>query len=366
MDIAKRDLVANGKSLLRELRDDDVTGLAAELAYRFFLALMPFLLFLATLGGLVARAAGIENPAQEFLNTFGDTLPADAASVVRTQVTQVVEGSNGGLLSVSILGALWAASSGVGSLMKAINRAYDMPESRPYWKKAAVSLALTAVGGAAILVAIIATVVGQVGLERAVEAMGLGGPAQVALGIARWPLALLVMMAAIAVVYWAAPNTRLPFKWVTPGAAAFAVMWVLVTAGFALYVGRFGSYSTTYGALGGVVVLLLWFYLTSLVMLLGAEVNAMLDERAIAPTLAERRQAVARELAERGGRARAGAAPMTRPVAAAAAALDSGAAARDERHGRERKDAARASTSSAFLTLAGAIVAAAAWRKFAR
>ncbi|MCC6387626.1 MAG: YihY/virulence factor BrkB family protein [Dehalococcoidia bacterium] len=362
MDIARRDLMANAKALLAELRDDDVTGLAAELAYRFFLALVPFLVFLAALGGLVARAAGIENPAQEFLNTFGDALPADAASVVRTQVTDVVDGSNGGLLSVSILGALWAASSGVGSLMKAINRAYGMPESRPFWKKTAISLALTAVGGIAILVAILATVVGQVGLERVATALGLGGPARVALDIARWPLALLVMMAAITVVYWAAPNTRLPFKWVTPGAAAFAVMWVVVTGGFALYVGTFGSYSTTYGALGGVVVLMLWFYLTSLVMLVGAEWNAMLDERCIAETLADRRREAAREREER-GRPRA-AAPAT-GVAMKAAPEFAGEAHR-ERRGHDGRQTATASTSSAFLALAGAIVAAVAWRKFAR
>ncbi|MFN8506798.1 MAG: YihY/virulence factor BrkB family protein [Dehalococcoidia bacterium] len=354
--------MANAKELLGELRDDDVTGLAAELAYRFFLALVPFLVFLAALGGLVARAAGVENPAQDFLDTFGDALPADAASVVRTQVTEVVDGSNGGLLSVSILGALWAASSGVGALMKAINRAYGMPESRPFWKKTAISLALTAVGGIAILVAILATVVGQVGLERAAAEMGIGGPARMALAIARWPLALLVMMAAITVVYWAAPNTRLPFKWVTPGAAAFAVMWVTVTGGFALYVGSFGSYSTTYGALGGVVVLLLWFYLTSLVMLVGAEWNAMLDERCIAGPLAERRRDAARELAERGRRGSAPAAEM----APEATEHRPQAEALRERRGREGRQAANASLSSAFLALAGAIVAAVAWRKFAR
>lgn len=366
MDIAKRDLLGNAKAFMRELKDDDVPGLAAELAYRFFLALFPFLLFLAALGGLLARAAGVENPAQQFLDTFGDALPADAASVVRTQVSEVVDGSNGGLLSVSILGAVWAASSGVGSLMKAINRAYDIPESRPFWKKTAISVGLTIVGGLAILLAITATVVGQVAISRVADEARMGRAVELGMQVARWPLALLVMLSAIGIVYWAAPNTKLPFKWVTPGAMAFAVAWVAVTVGFALYVANFSSYNATYGALGGVVVLMLWFYLTSLVMLAGAELNAMLDERRIASTLAERRREVARELAARGKRPPA--------VEAEARNWNGDPGGIDARGGAEpghdggatRAAGSATSTTSAFLALAGAIVAAAAWRKFAR
>ncbi len=262
MDIAKRDLLGNAKAFMRELKDDDVPGLAAELAYRFFLALFPFLLFLAALGGLLARAAGVENPAQQFLDTFGDALPADAASVVRTQVSEVVDGSNGGLLSVSILGAIWAASSGVGSLMKAINRAYDIPESRPFWKKTAISLGLTIVGGLAILLAITATVVGQVAISRVADEAGMGRAVELGMQVARWPLALLVMLSAIGIVYWAAPNTKLPFKWFYPTGAKQEVR----TPKFGKYFAQasvIAGDSAAYQILNGSDVLLIRFWGTS-------------------------------------------------------------------------------------------------------
>ncbi|MBI2767491.1 MAG: YihY/virulence factor BrkB family protein [Chloroflexi bacterium] len=342
------DLAATGKKFLHEFREDDLSGLAAELAYRFFLALFPFLLFLAALGGFIARAAGVDNPSGRFITIFGDALPPDAASVIRTQVDQVVNSTNGGLISISILGAFWAAAGGVGALMKAINRAYNIPESRPFWKKTAIALAVTLLGGIAILGAVAAMFATQLYARDIADSLGLGAAFAVTLQVARFPILLVVMMTAVALIYWIAPNTGMPFKWVTPGAVAFALAWSVATALFAVYVTNFSSYNGTYGTLGGVVVLLLWFYITSAVMLAGAELNAVLDEEKLGPALAERRDLVAREMEEAG-----------QPPAAGEKEPSCGSDIE-----RPARPMPRHLTSP-FVALAGIVVAAIAWRKFA-
>lgn len=341
------------KDLLREVKDDDLTGLAAELSYRFFLAIFPFVIFLAALGGLIAKAVGAANPAQRVVGLFGDTLPADAASIVRDQVNGVVNAPNAGLLSISLIGALWAASGGVGAVLKATNRAYDIPESRGFVKKTGLALGLTVSAGAAIVLGFVLLVATQAAGGDIADALGLGRPFAVTVAVVRWPLVLALAMAGVSVVYWAAPNTGLPYKWATPGAALFAVLWLIVTALFGLYVANFSSYNATYGALGGVVVLLLWFYLTSLVLLIGAELNAVLDEEANGPVLADRRQKVAGELEARRREKPANPESVAVPggVPPAAQAAPEGAAAQ---------------TTSPVMAIAGLALAAIAWRRVAR
>jgi membrane protein len=352
MSVAGLEVIPTAKKFLHEIKDDDLTGLAAELAYRFFLALFPFLLFLAALGGFIARAVGVENPSQQVLDLFGDRLPADAASIVRTQVEAVVNSSGAGLISISILGAIWAASGGVGALMKAINRAYDVPESRPFWKKTLISVAVTLFGGLAILIAVSLSLAVQVYAADIADGLGFGGAFTLLLQISRFPILFAVLLAAVALVYWLAPNTGMPFKWVTPGAVFFAAGWLIATVLFGIYVANFSSYNATYGTLGGVVVLMLWFYISSLVMLAGAELNAVIDEQKSGPALAERRQKVAEELNQRRLPGPTGNEPKPRQGA-------------DYPNERTARPMPRHLTSP-FMAIAGVLLAAIAWRKFAR
>lgn len=273
------DFRGTAKETYQEVQRDDVSGLAAELAYRFFVAIFPFFIFVAALGGVVATIANIDNPTDQIMDQIGDTLPPDAASVLRDQLRGVVESQNTALLSIGFVSALWAASSGVRSLMKAVNRAYDCDEKRSFVKRYALSVGLTLLAGTFILVAFSVLVIGQFAVEGLVDRAGFGSAGRWAVSLARWPLALALLIGAMAFVYWAAPNRTLPFKWVSPGAVVFAVVWLLATFGLGIYVANFGAYNATYGTLGGVIILLLWFYITSYLMLVGAELNALLYRR---------------------------------------------------------------------------------------
>lgn len=262
--------------LYQKAKDDDVSGGAAELAFRFFLALFPFFIFLAALGGFLANMVSIENPTEEIMDQLGRSLPPDAASVLRQQLEDVIQSRDAGLLSAGIIGAVLAASGGVGTMMKMMNRAWGVRETRPYLLRMALAVALTAVGGTLLVSAFTLFVVGQVYGVRIGEELGLGREAAALFALARWPVVTALALLATAVLYWAAPAQRVPLRWLTPGAVLFTAGWLLATYLFGVYVSRLGSFNETYGALGSVVVLLLWFYITAFLFLFGPEVNALL------------------------------------------------------------------------------------------
>jgi membrane protein len=266
------------KRLYAAAKEDDIAGGAAELAFRFFLALFPFFIFLAALGGFVADIAGVENPTEEIMDALGKSLPSDTASVLRSQLEDVIEKRNAGLVSVAVVATIIAASSGVGTLIKRVNTAYNVRETRPQWQRWALAAALTVAGGVVLVAAFVVFVAGQVyGLQIA-EDIGMGRLAGELFRFARWPAVGVLALMVTAVIYRQAPNTRLSLQGVLPGAGLFALGWLLATWLFGLYVGHFGSYNETYGTLAGVVVALLWFYITGFILLLGAELNAVLQE----------------------------------------------------------------------------------------
>ena len=272
----KKAVIEFAKRLKDEVSEDDISGGAAELAYRFFLAIFPFFIFLAALGGFIASSLDVENPTDEIMDLIGESLPEDSAAVLRTQLEGVLGQQSAGLLSVGILGAIWASSSGIGALMKRLNGIHDVGESRSAPVRMALALGLTIMGAGLMVLAFVILFVGQIyGPEIAGE-IGLQNTAASLLNLARWPFALLLVLAAVAFLYWLAPNAGLKLRWFSPGALFFAVGWAIATLGFGIYVSNFGSYNETYGALGGVVILLIWFYLTSFLLLLGAEINNVL------------------------------------------------------------------------------------------
>ena len=274
-------LVHYGKRVFKEVGEDDLSGAAGELAYRFFLALFPFFIFLAALGGFVADLLNVRNPTNEVMELLGDSLPSDAASVLRGELESVVNSPSATLLSLGIVAAIWSASSGVSTIVKGMNRIYEVKETRPLWRRYAMNVGLTVLGGLFVLGSIILLLVGQVaGTEVAAE-LGLADETAAAVSLARWPIIVLMLIIATAFLYWAAPNVRLPFRWITPGAVIFIIGWLVGSFLFGLYVSNFGSYNATYGTLGGIVVLLIWLYLTSFLLMLGAEINAVLAQEEI-------------------------------------------------------------------------------------
>lgn len=227
MEIRGVNVWATVKGTATETLADDVPGLAAELAYRFFLALFPFFIFLATLGGLVAGALDIANPAGRLIELVGARLPNDAASVLEKQLRGVVESRNPGLLSFGIIGAIWAASGGFKAVMKAMNRAYDVTEGRSFLLKNLLSVGLTLLAGGFVVAAFVLIVAGEFLGSRVAAALGVGSVWQAVLTYGRWPAAIALVVVATAFLYWAAPHVDLPFKlfWIRRSSASSSSGW---------------------------------------------------------------------------------------------------------------------------------------------
>ena len=254
-------------------QEDNISLLAAGVAFFGFLALFPALISLVTLVGLIADPAKITQQVQSF--TAG--LPPASRQLISEQLNAITQSSGGALtigLVVSLLAALWSASSGTSSLMTAVNIAYEEKETRSFLKLRGIALLLT-LGTVVFLVLTLALIAV---VPVVLQAMPLGPVGTVLAQVLRWALLLGLIIFGLAVLYRVAPDRNPPkFRWVTVGSVVAALLWLLGSAGFSLYVNFFGNYNKTYGALAGVIVLLLWLYLTSYVVLLGAEINAQAE-----------------------------------------------------------------------------------------
>lgn len=268
------------RALIQEVRADDVFGISAELAYRFLFALFPFFLFLAALSSFVARWMGNEDPTSQIIQGIGTAVPGEAPGMLETELRAIFENRNGGLLSVGAIVALWAASTATKSVMKAMNRAYNVEESRSFLQRQVLALGLSVLAGAAFLVAAVLLLAGPLVVEGLSSAAGLGDEGALLVNVARIPFVLLLLFLAVVFIYRVKPAVRIPFRWLSPGALAFVVVWVVATIGFSLYLANFANYGATYGSLGGVIILLTWFYITAFVMVLGGELNAVIHRRA--------------------------------------------------------------------------------------
>jgi membrane protein len=260
----------------REFQKDDMWTFAAALAYHALFALFPFLLF------LVAAFSFLDAPElfEWLLDQSRRFLPSDAQATVAEVVGEVRGQREGGLLSLGIVGAVWIASGGVRSTMHALNVAYEVAEGRRWWKRYLVSVAYTLALAVLVMLATTLMVLGPRATAWVLARLGAGEGLVDALHWLRVPLSLLLAWGAIVLVYFAAPNVRQRLSLVLPGAVLAVVLWAAVSLGFQLYVSRFSRYSVTYGSIGAVVMLLAYFYLSSLVLLLGAELNAAIQHRA--------------------------------------------------------------------------------------
>jgi membrane protein len=259
-----------------EIGEDEIVDRAAALSYYFVFALFPMVLFLAALIGLIPNVRLME----ALIGYLAEALPPDAASVTTRVLREILEGAHGGLLSVGALAALWAASNGMGSIMTALNAAYDVQDARPWWKRRLLAVGLTVVFAGFTLTALILLVLGPEIAATLARHIGLGSVFTMAWTVLRWPAALILALVGVSLVYYLAPWVRQPFSWVTPGSVVAVAGWLLASAGLRLYVTRFSDYNATYGSIGGAILLLLWLYLTSVALLVGAEINAEIAKAA--------------------------------------------------------------------------------------
>ncbi|MFC9266364.1 YihY/virulence factor BrkB family protein [Streptomyces zhihengii] len=279
-DLGKKSWKAVLKRTLKEFKKDELTDRAAGLTYYAILALFPALLVLISLLGIAG-----ESTTQSVLDNIQKLAPGAARDVLTNAVTQLQGSAGVGsiLAIVGLLGALWSASGYVAAFIRASNAVYDLPEGRPVWKVLPIRVGLTLL----LLILACATalmVVLSGGLARELgSALGIGDTALTVWSIAKWPVLVLLVALMLAILYWVAPNAKgRGFKFVTLGSLLALVIWMVASAGFALYVANFGSYNKTYGTLAGVIIFLVWLWITNLAILLGLEFDAEMDrERAI-------------------------------------------------------------------------------------
>jgi membrane protein len=262
------------KATVQEFQRDDALGLAAQLAYYLILALFPFILVLVSLMGTFGSA----ELASEVLGYFRQVVPEEAYGIIETFTANIISGraEAPGLLSFGILFTIWAASGAFAALINALNRAYDVQETRPFWKVRGIAILMTLGLSVLVLVGVLLLVVGEPIGKTVANIFGLGDLFLLVWDIARWPVALLFMVLTVALLYYFAPDVEQPFRWITPGGLIGVLLWVLASVGFNFYVSNFGSYNKTYGSIGAVIILLLYLYISSLTILFGATLNAIL------------------------------------------------------------------------------------------
>ncbi|OEV02136.1 ribonuclease [Streptomyces qinglanensis] len=266
-----------GQTLKRtaaEFKEDGLADVAAALTYYAVLSVFPALIALVSLVSLVMSREKIVETLNDLVDTVG---PASAAETFKKPIESMASGSGAPsvLLVVGVLGALWTASGYVGAFVRASNVIYEVPEGRPFRTLRPVQLLVTAAAVLLLAVVLVGLVVSGPVAESAGRALGVGHAAVTAWEWAKWPVLVPVVVAIVAGLYYAAPNVRLPGpSSVLPGAVLALGVWLVASAGFAFYAANFGSYNETYGALGGVVVFLVWLWLTNLAVVLGAEFNA--------------------------------------------------------------------------------------------
>ncbi|GAB6389422.1 YihY/virulence factor BrkB family protein [Stutzerimonas marianensis] len=260
------------KRTLKDFSKDDMTTYASALAYRGIFSLFPFLLFFIAMLGMLDL--------QDFFTWLREqvslVLPPDALNLVNPVIDQL-QNQKSGVLSVGILVALWSASIGIRSLMNAMNRAYDVEEGRPTWKLMLLSVGYT-IGLAVILLCAAALmIIGPQVMEWLADQVGLKDIVVTLWTWLRWPVIVFLMMLVVAVLYYVTPDVEQRFRFITPGSVVAVIVWIAASIAFGIYVQNFGNYDATYGSIGAVIVLLLYFYISAAVLLFGAEMNAVIE-----------------------------------------------------------------------------------------
>ncbi len=268
------DRAAKWKGLLgrlrREWRHNKLSDAAAALTFYGILSLFPFLLFIVSLASLVIQPAQV----QALIGELGREVPLAFSQLPSAQIAELTSRPSRGVLTFSALAAVWSATAGVVSLMKALNTAYGVRESRPRWKVYGIALGMMLAG------AVLSLLAGFLAVAAPALATRLGQPWTMLAGWLRLPLAALLMMIFWGALYFVLPDAQQKLKFILPGSVVGVLVWLAASLGFSSYVSHFSTFGITYGALGGIIVLLLWMWISSLALMLGAEINAVLARRA--------------------------------------------------------------------------------------
>ena len=261
------------KRTAKETRADNGLGLAAQLAYYFFLALFPTLLFLIALAGAFAS----QELMTRIVDMLGGAAPPDVINIIRDQLISLSQGNQGGIMTFGVIAALWSSSAAMVAMIDALNKAYDVEDARPWWKQRLTAVLLT-VGVAVFILASFALVISGPELAESIAArVGLGAAFEWTWKILQWPVVFALVSMAFGLIYYFAPDVDQDFVFLTPGSVLATVLWLAGSLVFRFYVVNFGSYNETYGTIGGIMVLLLWLYISGLCVIVGAEMNAEIE-----------------------------------------------------------------------------------------
>lgn len=262
-----------GRRVIAGVQRTDCSGYAAALAYYFLFSLFPFLIFLTALLAYLPVGDWFE----QVIALLSRVMPGAALELVRDYLSGLLSQQRGGLLSFGILIALWTASNGMSAISGALNHAYGVEEGRPFWKVRAMAILLTVGLSIFLIASIVLLIFGpQIGGYIA-NWMGLGTVFEFGWNILRWPVILILVTAAIAAIYYFAPDVEQQWKWIAPGSLFAVTIWTILSLGFSYYVNNFGSYEKTYGSIGAIIVMLTWMYASGFVILVGGEINAEIE-----------------------------------------------------------------------------------------
>lgn len=255
--------------LWRRIGKDDVFGLAAQLAYFFLLSLFPLLIFLVTLLSYLPFSQ------EDLLGVIGDFAPGETKNFINTNIHEIVGNQNGKLLSFGIIGTLWSASNGLGAIIRAFNKAYEVKESRSFVVARVMAILFTVAMIFVFIIALLLPVFGkQIGLYLFTK-FGFSSEFIEFWNMVRWVLSSVIIFTIFVILYWLGPNMKVKCVQAVPGAIFATISWSVVSLGFSYYVNNFGNYSATYGSIGAVIILMIWFYLSGIIIILGGEINAL-------------------------------------------------------------------------------------------
>jgi membrane protein len=272
--------LAAARRTAREFKEDNLRDWAAALTYYSIQSIFPGLLVLVSLLGLIGKSA-----TQPLVTGLTQLAPAQVRTIVlhAIQHLQSNHAAAGILTAVSIVVGLWSASNYVAGFMRASNAIYDVPEGRPAWKTYPIRLGVTLVIMVLLVASVLIVVVTGSLASRVGNGLGIGSAAVTAWSIAKWPVLLILVSIMFAILYWASPNARQGFRWVSPGGFVAVILWLIASGLFAVYVANFGHYNKVYGSLGGIIIFLIWMWISNIAILFGAEFNAeLIRGRAIA------------------------------------------------------------------------------------
>jgi membrane protein len=259
----------------KETVDDDCMGIAAQLAYYFALALFPALLFVVALASYLPF-----NVVNEVVNALAPIAPTEVLTIIQKQLESIATGDAPSIVTIGILGAVWSSSGAMTSIVSALNTAYDIPETRPWWKVRLISIGLTIALAVFVLLSFMLIVSGPNAGHWIANWFGLSTAFDVAWLWARWPLIFALATSGVAIVFYYAPDAEQDWAWITPGSILTTILWVLFSMLFRLYITKVGDYAATYGALAGAAILLLWLNFSGLALLIGGELNSEIEHAA--------------------------------------------------------------------------------------